>query len=730
LMRKVPSSVAVITVTSFDTDLGRNVPMGVAVSSLSTVTLDPPTISFNIKQPSKTLDAIRAANGRFRVYFPAADRGGAAIVELFCRGNHPDAYKLRTKELKIYVPGYGSHAESTRDSASRAPQIFSDSVRAALECSLTHELSVADHVILVAKVDSLESKALGDRTILYVDGAYMRPDGTRVTSHGRPTVGTEEDAWTAWDYPLFPGEEERRDYMERIKTIVAGHSTKLKPGKETIRELERTLALSPGAWGINLEKLVDECRQEAGKPSELPAHLKDSSVLSDFYGRLTLADRAKLIQRAKHFVKEDPRFLSLNYRVFLQHLGASTSIIDFLPSDMLSSLRADGLVGPFQPRVGSSSLHTRDHNLEYLEQVQHRLEEHFATLSHEEAVRSRLDDIMESLGEPKSVATYFKKSRSRLYAAASPMLYFPSKFDIAGEVSPEEARVIMSRAIQFLQIENIAIFRKNLNVDVHEALRLIGVHPSITGFNVEFFFGKIRHLYFSTRFSRDVVARVEKTLKPHFTSTIPWENLEERVRSFVQKMPMRAMSWSNRDKLAAMGLSWEATLTVPTSKEEQPLNRGHILDTLVAKELKSLHGNSTEELNQAIAHYLKDQYNYDIHPKPTQQSLAEAQTRSSGDDMQEAMMASRNVNVLNGNINRGTNQRRTTAGPRIRAGVQQAEQNDNRRMPAAGPRIRAGLGNGSSLSDGGRSTLHKQPTPSSSLGSWTGYSLGGEKKGD
>jgi flavin reductase (DIM6/NTAB) family NADH-FMN oxidoreductase RutF len=755
LMRKVPSSVAVITVKSFDPDLGRHVPMGVAVSSLSTVTLDPPTISFNIKQPSKTLDAIKAADGRFRVYFPTADRGGAAMVQLFSRGNHPDAYKARTTELRIYVPGYGSHAKDTHGSPSHAPQIFSDSVRAVMECTISHELAVADHVILVAKVDSMESKSTRDRTIIYVDGMYMCPDGTQVTLHNRPTASTEDSIWTAWDYPLFPGEEERSDYVKRIKDNVASQVEKLKHGKEYTRELERSLALSPSAWGINLEVLIDECRQEAGKLSELPAHLKDSPIMSDFWGRLSPSDRAKLIERAKDLIKEDAKFLTLNYRVFLQHLRASTSIIDLLPSDILEPLRAEGLVGPFQPRVGDANILARYYNLQYLEQVEHRLMDHFATLKHEEALNSRLDEVLQSLGESRTVASYFKKSRARLYAAASPELYKSPAIDIFGEVSPEEACVIMRRVVHFLQVGNIAIFRNNINLDFHETLRLVGVHPSITGFNVEFFLGKIKHLYYSSRFSRDTSTRVEKMLEPFFIKTISWGDLEEKVKIFVEKMPLRAMSWSIGDKLAAMGLDWESLLTVPISKEEQPLNTGTIIDTLVAKELKSLYGKSTEELNKAIARYLKKQYNYQVGPQPTQQSTIEAQISSSSDDMEEAMAESLNVNVRSKINPRDPKRIISSRGPLIRThgtrgsiwenrlvdtsnsktndGTSPSKQvwrNTYERKPANGPRIRIGARQVSDSNHLEQDTGHGEQASPSSAGSWTGYSLGGGKKGE
>tara|TARA_R110002003_G_scaffold1113_7_gene22444 strand:- start:3487 stop:5718 length:2232 start_codon:yes stop_codon:yes gene_type:complete len=713
LMRNVPSSVAIVTVASYDAEFKEQVPMGVAVSSLSTVTLDPPTISFNIKQPSKTLDAIRAAKGLFRVHFPSADRGGAAMVELFCQGNHRAAYVARMKGLKIFVPRPTSLTDRLRSSASLAPQLLGDSVRASIECTLTQELAVEDHVILIAKIDSLVGKTLNDRrdrAIIYVDGAYLKPDGTRINSHGTHVVRSE-DAWSVWDYPIFPHEEHRRDYVARIKAIVRQNPKALQPGKDTLRDLEATLALSPGALGINLERLVDDCRHEAGKPSTL----RGSSVpplLSEFWGRLTPSDRVKIIGRAKDIVKEDPRFLMLNYRRFLQLLGVSPASIDLLPSDFMEPLRAEGLAEAFQARTGDISTDTRYHSVRYLEQVEHRLRQHFAAEGYSNTITSRLDDIMQSFGEARLVASYFKKSRARLHSEASPELFSGSNIDISGEASPEEVRVVMSRVIKFMQVNNPSAFRKSLNVNPHEVLRLLGVHPCITGFNVEFFFGKLKHMLYSTQYSRDLPGLVDKMLEPWFVNTVTWEDLGNRITDFVQKKPMRAMSWSLRDNLAAIGLSWETTLRVPVSTHQQPLNRGHIFETIVAKELKNLYGKSSKELDEAISRHLKTTYNYDVQMTPIQYSPAEEDTRSSSDVLEEARKANRNVDVYGNSLKRAIDweERAASAEPNVQS--------------ASKSRIRGRGEQGLGSNGNGQKTPYRQRTPLTNTSSWKSFQIG------
>ncbi|KAF1843954.1 uncharacterized protein K460DRAFT_397141 [Cucurbitaria berberidis CBS 394.84] len=653
LLRKVPSSVAIITVESVDPHTKKHVPMGVAVSSLTSVTLDPPTISFNIKQPSKTLDAIRAANGLFRVHFPGANLGGANVVEHFCRGNHPDAYDLRLKDLKIFVP---SDWKDVRATVSRAPQIWNDSICAAMECAVTHEFPVADHVIIAARVGSLEQKTLRDFTIVYVDGKYTRSDST-IAPHGRPKISAQsEGSWSVWDFPLFPGEQERKDYVEHIKTTIKDNPAYLdKPGKEAYRELQLELPYPPSNFGINIFNLLAKCRQDARRKN-LPRFKQETMpILFDFYGRLSPSTVDKILNRASQFVREDPSFLSLNYRVFLEHLSVNSGSRDFLPSDIMTSLRAEGLVSEFKSSKRSQGPSSgRNYDIKKLEQVEHQLREHLRTLTYGKALDIRFEDVLRLLGEDTAAATYFKRCRSRLLAESHPQKYNDPKVDIVGEVTQEEARVVLSRVITFLQIRNLFNFRKNINQTPYEMLRVNGVHPTITGMDIEYLFGKIKHLYYSTRFFRDFAGAINNMLEPWFDNTVSWDDLDQRVKNFVKKTPLRATSWSNRDKLAAMGLDWGATVMVPVKnmvKNQQPLNKGLILDTLVAKELKNHYGNGTEEENRGIAKYLKEVYNFDVDSRPIARAAQSSVNRSSSDDLQEAMMSSLNMDRRSGHQN-------------------------------------------------------------------------------
>ncbi|KAL4865700.1 flavin reductase like domain-containing protein [Aspergillus spectabilis] len=94
LMRRVPYPVAIITSTDpnpshspTSTSPPTSNFRGMTVSSFNTVTLTPtPVISFNVRRPSETLNAL-LSSGRFLVHLLSPSRDAAALARDFARGN-------------------------------------------------------------------------------------------------------------------------------------------------------------------------------------------------------------------------------------------------------------------------------------------------------------------------------------------------------------------------------------------------------------------------------------------------------------------------------------------------------------------------------------------------------------------------------------------------------------------------------------------------------------------
>ncbi|KAL4881594.1 flavin reductase like domain-containing protein [Aspergillus karnatakaensis] len=93
LMRRVPYPVAIITSTDPTPTPTSTSPThssrfrGMTVSSFNTVTLTPyPIISFNVRRPSETLNAL-LHSGRFLVHLLSPEKNAAALARDFAKGN-------------------------------------------------------------------------------------------------------------------------------------------------------------------------------------------------------------------------------------------------------------------------------------------------------------------------------------------------------------------------------------------------------------------------------------------------------------------------------------------------------------------------------------------------------------------------------------------------------------------------------------------------------------------
>ncbi|GIZ38614.1 hypothetical protein CKM354_000202600 [Cercospora kikuchii] len=123
---------------------------GVTVSSFNTVTLNPhPVVSFNLKLPSRTWDAIHETQ-QFVVHVLASNSRGAAIAETFTRPyEQPHAGFLTLKEMGVQI---GDVAAGSR------PGKLLDLVGGGIETWLRFDLlpdkciEIEDHIIVVGKL--------------------------------------------------------------------------------------------------------------------------------------------------------------------------------------------------------------------------------------------------------------------------------------------------------------------------------------------------------------------------------------------------------------------------------------------------------------------------------------------------------------------------------------------------------------------------------------------------
>jgi hypothetical protein len=429
---------------------------------------------------------------------------------------------------------------------------------------------------------------------------------------------------TIYDGPVISGEQERHQYAERLKSYIGSiQGLRFINHKELIKSLQPETRLVSTSLGVNLVELV-KVLQDGSESRQ--------QVLPEFYMQLSSAKLEKLVDRMKQLVQADTRFLEVRYTDLLNYLDVHIGGTNILPSDLLNPLRADGLVGPFEPSKSMLEDNGQDRDIFVIEQVQHAIRDHLRSLSDKEILRSKLAPIMEQIGAPVTDLMHFREAHTRLKVETCSRYFKDWKIDIAGDATPEETLVVIRRIVEYLGVDRRIVYRAHMLERESEIVRNVGVHPLIAGVNVTFLISKIRYLYSTVDFPL-LKSKVEEMLQPYFASSVQWEDLEARIKQFVQKLPLRATTWKNRDILAAMGMSGRTIISTPLSKTKQTLDDSNLLNMLVAKALKNHYGNGTNEENHAIATFLKDRYGFDVISRSAVVSPEEALARSSADDV-------------------------------------------------------------------------------------------------
>lgn len=129
LMRRAPASVAVLTV-----DTGRE-RLGLTVSSLVSLSLDPPLVGVSISREAAMHELLREAGG-----FAASLLAGGQewLAQHFARG----------------VPPIGMwHGIATEEGSGAAPLLAG--ALGSLECRLVGEHAVGDHTLFVGEVEAV-----------------------------------------------------------------------------------------------------------------------------------------------------------------------------------------------------------------------------------------------------------------------------------------------------------------------------------------------------------------------------------------------------------------------------------------------------------------------------------------------------------------------------------------------------------------------------------------------
>lgn len=211
VMRHVPHAVVVLTTPYLHPDNLIHDPSrktfhaaGMTLSSFTTLTLSPdPIITFNIKRPSRTLDALKATQHpdtialvpsererRFHIHILQCNPAGAKIANHFSRGgpiSPDDVALLSTRPEKFTQSGR-----------------LAQGIRRVFECEILQDgkggfIDVGDHTLVFGKVRKIheKNKSKGMKEIewkglCYMQGEYHTPI-VMTTSHKKKGASAQED---------------------------------------------------------------------------------------------------------------------------------------------------------------------------------------------------------------------------------------------------------------------------------------------------------------------------------------------------------------------------------------------------------------------------------------------------------------------------------------------------------------------------------------------------------
>ena len=172
LMRLTPHPVSILTTSSLSPS-SRTQHRGLTLSSMTPLSLDPdPLLSFNIRLPSSTYDSLRSTPN-FLIHLLSSSPAAAHLATFFSK----------PLPLAANLDGPGT----PQDVNTESPPDFSRGVRAVLRCTMLGDgWVVADHVVIVAKVEGIVPSARGladEQGLIYADGTFWHL-GEKLESDG------------------------------------------------------------------------------------------------------------------------------------------------------------------------------------------------------------------------------------------------------------------------------------------------------------------------------------------------------------------------------------------------------------------------------------------------------------------------------------------------------------------------------------------------------------------
>lgn len=230
-MRSVPSPVAVLTASLATVEDEKARFRGMTVSSFTAVSVSPePIISFNIRTPSRTLEALDSYS-KFYLHIPAANILGKTIADAFTKPHADPTQTFRdlsaTKGIEV------------REEHGYLPSIHGHGILVRYLCQIIKDktVSIGDHVVLFAWVKHVfkanvdSSAKYPPAGLSYVHGTYSR--ASELVDHdSEQTLKLPDDEHT----PMLTPEQIMAQIVDPILNSKSEHQVSEKNESATRKE--------------------------------------------------------------------------------------------------------------------------------------------------------------------------------------------------------------------------------------------------------------------------------------------------------------------------------------------------------------------------------------------------------------------------------------------------------------------------------------------------------------
>ncbi|KAJ4348372.1 uncharacterized protein N0V89_009746 [Didymosphaeria variabile] len=219
-------------------------------------------------------------------------------------------------------------------------------------------------------------------------------------------------------------------------------------------------------------------------------------------------------------------------------------------------------------------------------------------------------------GEESYDAFYLRHIRPRITTDAYPERFSLPKVDIRDHLSPEEVRIAIARFVEALTVslspKHVSLF----GVPKVESWRRLGIHPMVTGVDLDFLWVKMRKIRESVTGWTEFLDAVDTMLSPVFDrDSLDLEEAQSRATKLIESHTLEVMKWSAKDQVAAMGVR-HSTVTVYQNDREVPVY--DVVGKLIAQALKArlTDDTITAEEEAAITVFLTSKCQVQVAKKP------------------------------------------------------------------------------------------------------------------